>query len=194
MNKTARRALQASAALTGLATAVGLTGGTALAAGQPTALPSHSAPSDAGTSLNAPTSSPSQDLHSFSMPTMKTDRSDRSDSSDDVPSPERADRSSHYSHRGYKNEYNRESDKALRHSNSNGEFGYRNDDSKTEIVSPGYNGDNKANGSQDADDFDNDNEGYHAPRGANRYANSNYYGYSETNGQGESGKFFGGLF
>jgi hypothetical protein len=192
MNKTARRALQVSAAFTGLATAVGLTGGTALAVGQPTGLPSHSAPSDAGASLNAPTASPSDDLHTFSMPTMKTDRSDHDDN--DVPSPEQATRANHYTHKKYSNEYDRESDKALRHSNANGEYGYS-DDHSMEVVGPGYNGDNKANGSQDADDFDNDDQGYHAPRGANRYANSNYYGYSHTHGRGESGKnALGGLF
>jgi hypothetical protein len=198
MNKTARRALQVSAAFTGLATAVGLTGGTALAVGQPTAMPSHSAPSDAGASLNAPTARPSDDLHSFSMPTMKTDRSDNDD---DVPTPERATRSKHYTegesdhYRGYKPQYDRESDKALRHSNSNGEYGYAKCKSEAEIVSPGYNGDNKANGKQDADDYDNDCVGYHAPRGANQYDNANYYGYSQTRGQGESGKLFGdGLF
>ncbi|HEY1970329.1 MAG TPA: hypothetical protein VGH89_20415, partial [Pseudonocardia sp.] len=88
MNNTARRALRATAALTGLATSFGLSG-TALAA-TPTdggtalaQLPSNTAPSDTGASLTAPTSGRSSELHSFQMPSMQPSRHHNHDGDDD---------------------------------------------------------------------------------------------------------------
>ncbi|WP_028934864.1 hypothetical protein [Pseudonocardia spinosispora] len=192
MKQTARRAMQATAALAGMATAFGIPG-TALAATPGHAgLAQEQAP---GAALNSPSAAPSaNELHSFQLPSHGVPvKRDSTDAEDQSSSDEYSDDG--YSDRGY-TDNNRSSDKARQRANADQrESGKR--DSHCEGASDadtaiGSNG-NRADDYPDADDYDEGCTGYHAPKGANAYDDDQYLGSDQSKGRGRDHYQFGGL-
>jgi hypothetical protein len=212
MNKTATRALRATAAFAGLATAFSFSG-TALAATPgdqaPSQLPSDTAAlSNAGATtagFTAPTALPStsrpsvDQLHSFALPrTAPADRSDDSDSdADGLPSPEHASSSDKYSRDNDRTKYvddSRDNKEQLRKAEANHEIGpakCSSDPGRSGGYGYGYNGDPDRD-DPSSDDYDPDCTGYHASEGANAQDNDNYYGTEPGRRKGKS-DVLGGL-
>jgi hypothetical protein len=214
MNKTTQRALRATAALAGLATALGMTG-TALAAtpaGENLAqTPSHPIPGDAGAAtpgMSAPTSTPQ--LHSFTLPRSAPTKHSHSHSNDshsdnshsdnshsdnsdrpDGGGPEHqsgADKYTEDDSPGYAT--HRSGNKALKRTEANHKYGNsrcRNQDS----VGYGFNGNPNAE-RPNSDDYDPDCDGYHADKGANRYVDDGYVG-TDSNRRNDGDYRFGSL-
>ena len=195
MNKTAQRALRATAAFAGLATAFGTTG-TALAASPAGEhLAEHTAPAEAGAAtagMSAPTAAPSvNDMHSFALPSSAPARHGHSHDQDGG-GPERQSNSNRYRKGdgpGYNT--NRSSNKALKRAESNHHYGARECHNSSTVYGYGYNG-NRHSHKPNSDDYNPGCDGYHADKGANRYDNDNYEGTDDSR-RNDKDYQFGGL-
>lgn len=197
MNKTAQRALRATAAFAGLATTFGFTG-TALAA-TPAGehlqqAPGHTALSDAGAAtagMSAPTAAPSaDDMHSFALPrSVKADHDSDGDSDGGGPEHQSsADKYQDDDSPGYATK--RSSNKELKHSNANREYGQAQCHGRNSaaVESYGFNG-NKDADDPDSDGYNPDCDGYHADKGSNRYDDDAYTGTDSSRRHDEDFQF-----
>lgn len=191
MKQTARRAMQATAALAGMATAFGIPGTALAATPNHAGLAQQQAP---GAALNSPSAAPSaSEPHSFQLPSHGVPvKRDSTDAEEQSSSDEYSDDG--YSDRGY-SDNNRSSDKARQRANADqSESGKRDshcspEDSDTNI---GANG-NRDDDYPEAEDYEEGCDGYHAPKGANAYDDDQYLGSDKSKGRGRDNYQFGGL-
>jgi hypothetical protein len=196
MNSTARRAMRATAAFAGLATAFGMTG-TALAAPAGTApshAPAESALSDGMATPVSPASS-QDELHTFSVPSSirashrdphSHDEDNKADNEGDSPEKESgAEKYMDDDSPGY--ETDRNSNGELKDTEANHKYGaakcHHSDSNASEVDGYGFDG-NRHSGKPDSDDYHPSCTGYHAPRGANQYDNDGYVGTDPSRSSG----------